>query len=88
MERRLDNKNTAAAKATTHDIKIVGDPDVWKLICKASSESQGWMKSTKRMDVEGGYLTLVTTEHRDPETGAVVACAEALVFHPSPSTTS
>jgi len=82
-ERQLDNIDTAAATASTSDIKVKGDPDVWELVCKASSKSQGWMKSTKRMKVDGGWLYQATTEHRSG--GQVVACAEALTFAPATS---
>jgi len=34
-----DNANTAEAIATTHDIRVAGNPDVWDLVCKASSHA-------------------------------------------------
>ncbi len=42
--------NTCANGATKNvkDIVFWGDGDTFKLISKASSESEGWMKSTKR----------------------------------------
>ena len=48
----MENKNLTVeniedAKKKVSDIKIVGDGDTFALLCKASSESQGWMKSTK-----------------------------------------
>jgi len=76
-----DNTSTADARKTTSDIKVTGDPDVWELICKASSKGQGWMKSTKGMAISGGLLVQVSTEHRDSR-GTVTACAEALSFIP------
>ena len=85
MTRDLSNEITAQAAASTPDIKVFGDPGAWELVCKASSQSQGWMKSTKRMQVPGGHLYQATTEHRNPLTGFVVACAEALVFAPRPA---
>ena len=63
-DRQLDNTNTTDTKKTTSDVKVTGDPDVWELVCKASSQSQGWMKSTKRMRIPDGWLYQVTTEHR------------------------
>ncbi len=80
----LDNTNAEDAKATTSDIVVYGDPNMWELVCKASSRSQGWMKSTKKMKVQGGYLFQVTTEFRN-EDGDVVGCAEALTFVPMQS---
>jgi len=77
-----DNTNMDEARANTSDIKVHGDPGAWLCLCKASSKAQGWMKSTKVMNVNGGAVVQVSTEHRDPETGIVTACAEAVVFVP------
>lgn len=74
-----DNVNTAQAVATTPEIKVTGNPDVWVLICKASAGA--WMKSTKAMQVPGGVVLQVTSEHRGTG-GIVTACAEALTFIP------
>ena len=85
--RSLDNTNIADAKASTPDIKVFGNGDMWKLLNKASSASQGWMKSTKVMQVgDIGCLVQVTTEHRDVSSMGsifpVTAAAEALTFVP------
>lgn len=79
-DRNLHNTSSADAKATTPDIQVHGNPDAWECICKASSQSQGWMKSTKRMRVEGGYIYQSTTEHRSG--GLVTACSDSMVFVP------
>lgn len=58
------------------DIEIFGE-DVWKLICKASSKSQGWMKSTKAMEIAGiGCVIQVTTQQG-------VEVSEAVTFVPN-----
>lgn len=51
------------------DVEVVGNPDAWRLVCKASSQKEGWMKSTKVMQVGtfhnrsgGGCLVQVTTQ--------------------------
>jgi len=82
MTRPLDNTNAADAKAATPDIKIFGNPDAWRLVCKASSESQGWMKSTKVMLLggAGGAIVQVTTQHRNPD--GSWAIAEAVTWVP------
>lgn len=67
-------------RENTPDLSTAGDPGRWVLICKAWSETHGWMKSTKAMEIPTGCLIQVTTEHR--EDGRCVACAEALVFVP------
>jgi len=74
-EKTLSNTSIRAAKKAVPDIKVVGDGDTWKLICKASSKSEGWMKSTKAMDVDTGVVIQVTTQQGDH-------VAEALVFVP------
>ncbi len=60
------------------DVEIFGG-DVWVLICKASSKSQGWMKSTKAMQLgEIGVLVQVSTQQ-----GGNIA--EAVTFVPGAS---
>ena len=76
LDKPVDVVNTEDAKAKINDLVISGDPDTWVLICKASSKSQGWMKSTKAMEVLGaGVVIQVTNENK---TGV----AEALTFIP------
>jgi len=72
----LDIKNAEEAKNKINDINIWGDGDTFKLISKASSKSQGWMKSTKAMEIEGvGVVVQVSTQQGDN-------VAEALTFIP------
>lgn len=74
-ERTLDVSNTEDAKAKVSDVVVVGNPDQWGLLCKASSKSQGWMKSAKAMEVPGGCVVQVTTQQGS-------AVAEALAYVP------
>ena len=76
----LHNSTVSNAKQNIKDIKIVGNGDTFRLICKASSESEGWMKSTKAMEVTGGCVVQVTTQQRNPD--GSYAIAEALTFVP------
>ena len=62
------------------DIKVVGNGDMFQLLCKASSEAEGWMKSTKAMQTPTGCLVQVTTQQRNPD--GSYAVAEALSFVP------
>ena len=63
MSKTLDNTNVSDAKTAISDLKTFGNGDMWKLIGKASSKSQGWMKSTKAMEIEGvGCVVQVTTQ--------------------------
>jgi hypothetical protein len=57
------------------DIVVVGNGDMFRLLCKASSKSQGWMKSCKAMQTPMGCVVQVTTQQ-----GTNVA--EALTFVP------
>ncbi len=79
----LDNTNVAEAKAKVSDIKVFGNGDLFQLICKASSESQGWMKSTKAMQVTDGCVVQVTTQQKNSD--GTYAIAEALTFVPAVS---
>ena len=67
--------NTCANKATKNvkDIVFWGDGHIFKLISKASSEKEGWMKSTKAMDCEGSVVVQVTTQQRNPDGSYSVA---------------
>lgn len=68
------------AKANISDLKVFGDGDTFRLLCKASSEEQGWMKSTKVCNVTGGCIVQVTTQQRNPD--GSYAVAEALTYVP------
>lgn len=63
MQKTLDNTSAAQAKEKISDLQIWGDGDTFKLICKASSKKEGWMKSTKAMQIDGvGCIVQVTTQ--------------------------
>lgn len=75
-EKTLGNTDTNGAKKNVKDIEFWGDGDTFKLISKASSKKEGWMKSTKVMEIQGaGCLVQVTTQQ-----GSNVA--EAVTFIP------
>ena len=72
----LNNTNAIQAKNNVKDIVFWGDGDTFKLISKASSKNEGWMKSTKAMEIYGvGCVIQVTTQQGDN-------IAEALTFVP------
>jgi hypothetical protein len=80
----LDNVNIEDAKNKVSDIKATGNGDTFQLICKVSSEEEGWMKSTKAMEVEGsGVVIQVTTQQKNADSSYSVA--EALTFVPNAS---
>lgn len=76
----LGNTDVSGARANVKDIVVFGDGDLFKLISKASSEEEGWMKSTKALDVGRGCVVQVTTQQRNPD--GSYALAEALTFVP------
>ena len=81
IEKTLHNTTASGASKNVKDIKFWGNGDTFKLISKASSKGEGWMKSTKAMEVEGvGCVVQVTTQQRNPD--GSYAVAEALTFVP------
>lgn len=71
------NTDASGAKVNVKDIKFWGDGDTFKLISKASSKEEGWMKSTKAMEVVGVGCVVQVTTQQDKNV------AEALVFVPN-----
>lgn len=82
MSKTLHNSDVSGAKQNVKDIRVVGNGDLFKLLAKASSEEEGWMKSTKAMQISNcGCLVQVTTQQRNPD--GSYAVAEALTFVPN-----
>lgn len=79
-EKDLGITEVRGAKANISDLVVYGDGDTFRLLCKASSQEQGWMKSTKVCNVPGGCIVQVTTQQRNPDGSYVVA--EALTYVP------
>jgi len=76
MEKTLTNTTASQAKDNVKDIIFWGDGNLFKLLSKASSVNEGWMKSTKAMEIDGvGCVVQVTTQQ-----GSNVA--EAVTFVP------
>ena len=77
MEKTLNNTTANQAKDNVKDILFWGNGDTFKLISKASSKNEGWMKSTKAMEIVGvGCVIQVTTQQFDN-------VSEALTFVPN-----
>jgi len=73
VSKTLDNSTKDQAKKQVIDIKFWGDGDTFKLISKASSKSQGWMKSTKAMQIDNeGCVIQITTQQGDNVAEAAV----------------
>lgn len=72
----LSNTTASQAKDNVKDIQFWGNGDTFKLISKAHSKNEGWMKSTKAMEIAGvGCVVQVTTQQGDN-------VAEAITFVP------
>ena len=80
MSKTLSNVDIASTVANVPDIKVIGDGNMFHLLCKALSVREGWMKSTKAMEVSGGCVVQVTTQQRNPD--GSYAIAEAITFVP------
>lgn len=76
MAKTLKNTDADGASKNVKDIVFWGDGDTFKLISKASSQNEGWMKSTKAMQIDRvGCVIQVTTQQGEN-------VAEALQFAP------
>tara|TARA_R110000764_G_scaffold43645_3_gene98148 strand:- start:390 stop:683 length:294 start_codon:yes stop_codon:yes gene_type:complete len=76
MGKSLGNTTASKASENVKDIVFWGNGDLFKLIGKASSKAEGWMKSTKAMEIEDvGCVVQVTTQQNDQ-------VAEAVTFVP------
>ena len=76
----LDIPEVNDALARISDVVVHGDGDTFALLCKASSNAQGWMKSTKVCNVYDGCVVQVTTQQRNPD--GSYAVAEAITYVP------
>ena len=76
MKKTLINTTADKASKNVKDIVFWGDGDSFKLLSKAHSVKEGWMKSTKAIQIDGvGCVVQVTTQQGDN-------IAEALTFVP------
>ena len=77
MKKPLNVTNTDVAARKIPDLEVIGNPGAFRLLCKASSASQRWMKATKAYEISGkGCIVQATTQNGD-------RVAEALVFIPN-----
>lgn len=73
----LHNSNISRTEKNVPDIRKVGNGDMFKLLCKVSSEKEGWMKSTKACEITGvGCIVQITTQQGNN-------VAEAVCFVPN-----
>ena len=77
----LGNTDKNGATKNVKDIVFWGNGDTFQLISKASSQNEGWMKSTKAMYTGNGCVIQVTTQQRNND--GSYSIAEALTFVPN-----
>lgn len=81
VPKTFSNTDAIGAQKNVKDIQFFGNGDTFQLLCKASSQSEGWMKSTKAMEIANvGCALQVTTQQRNPDGSYSVA--EAITFIP------
>lgn len=81
MKKTLNNTTANQAKDQVSDITFWGNGDTFKLISKASSKKEGWMKSTKAMEIFGvGCVVQVTTQQGDNVSEAVTFVPRVKIF--------
>ena len=80
MKRDLGITEVRGAKANIKDLVVYGNGDTFALLAKASSQEQGFMKSTKVCNTISGCIVQVTTQQRNPDGSYSVA--EALTYVP------
>jgi hypothetical protein len=76
----LHNSDISGTRVNVKDVRVVGNGDMFQLLCKASSEAEGWMKSCKAMQTPHGCVVQVTTQQRNSD--GSYSLAEALTFVP------
>ena len=79
-EKDLGITEVRGAKKNISDLVVYGNGDTFALLCKASSQEQGWMKSTKVCNVVGGCIVQVTTQQKNID--MTYSIAEALAYVP------
>lgn len=76
LKKTLVNVDAKSAKKNVPDMVVEGNPDAWRVICKASSKKEGWMKVTKAMFILGYGCLVQTSTQQDGQV------SDALEFIP------
>lgn len=81
MAKTLSNTTFEEVQKKVSDVQSVGNGNLFQVLSKAWSEQEGWMKSTKAMEIpQVGCVVQVTTQQRNIDFSYVVA--EAVTFVP------
>jgi len=68
-------EGTEGTDASTAGLEVIGNADAFQLLCQISNEEEGWVRSTKAMELPEGCLVQVSTQQGDH-------VAEALQYIP------
>lgn len=79
-EKQLNISDINSARENIPDLEVYGDGDTFALLCKASSQNEGWMKSTKVCNLSDGCIVQVTTQQENAD--GSYAIAEAITYVP------
>ena len=72
----MGNTDASGTRVNVKDVQFWGNCDAWKLLGKAWSKEEGWMKSSKAYEIpEVGCIVQVTTQNEEMP-------AEAITFVP------
>ena len=66
---------------TPSDVKFWGDPELFKLISRSSSISEGWVRMVKAMQAGPNVMILTSTQQRNPDGTYVVSEALSLAYN-------
>ena len=77
-DKTLGNTDVNGTRRNVPDVVVYGNGDTFALWVKASSQSEGWMKTTKVANVPGGALVQTETQQRNPD--GSYALSQALTF--------
>jgi hypothetical protein len=80
LQKDLTVADMADAARKIPDIEVIGDPGAWVVVGKASSKSQGWMKSTKKMELPEGTIYQMETQQQNSD--GSWALSQSAVFAP------
>lgn len=82
----LHNSDISGARENVNDIDVFGDGDLFKLISKASSKAEGWMKSTKAMQIDDvGCVVQVTTQQGEHVSEALTFVPDVKIYGDAPN---
>lgn len=79
-EKTLKNSEVSGATKNVSDLVTVGNGDSFRLLCKAYSLEEGWMKSSKAYFDGRGCFVQVTTQQKNQD--GTYSLAEALSYSP------